>query len=192
MEEKKDKIIECAQKLISYFGIKKTTIDDIAKKCNMGKSSIYYYFKNKDEIIHEVMKKENSILIEKIKDELKSKNNPVDKINGYIIARSQYIKERSDYYKNVKSDYFQYFSLLMEEKNNYKENEVKIVSQILEEGVKEGIFKINNIDVTANLIVLSLLGLDFPLLIDKNNKMFKIRDSYNELINILVNGIMKG
>ena len=42
-------ILEAAQGLFSKFGYKKTTMEDIAQELHKGKSSLYYYFKNKEE-----------------------------------------------------------------------------------------------------------------------------------------------
>jgi AcrR family transcriptional regulator len=45
MDDKKERIITIAEQLFARFGIQKTTMEDIAKKARMGKSTMYYYFK---------------------------------------------------------------------------------------------------------------------------------------------------
>ena len=47
MDEKKNRIIATTKELIAQYGFKKTTMDEIATNARMGKSTMYYYFKNK-------------------------------------------------------------------------------------------------------------------------------------------------
>jgi AcrR family transcriptional regulator len=54
----KYKIVGIASTVFSRFGFKKATMDDIARAAGMGKSSIYYYFKSKEDIFEAVVKKE--------------------------------------------------------------------------------------------------------------------------------------
>lgn len=46
----RENILETAEKLFSENGIKETTVDDISKAADCSKSTIYVYFKSKDEI----------------------------------------------------------------------------------------------------------------------------------------------
>ncbi len=50
-DEMRNTIICKAGELFSRYGYKKTTMDDIADALQKGKSSIYYYFQNKEDIL---------------------------------------------------------------------------------------------------------------------------------------------
>ena len=54
----KTQLIEAAGVTFSRFGYRKTTMDDIAFAAGKGKSSLYYYFKNKEEVFEAVVEKE--------------------------------------------------------------------------------------------------------------------------------------
>lgn len=56
MNTTEHKILNGAEELIFKFGIKNITMDDIARHLSMSKKTIYKYFKEKDEIIHSLMK----------------------------------------------------------------------------------------------------------------------------------------
>ena len=47
----RDNIADTAERLFSINGIEKTSMDQIAKEADYSKSTIYVYFKNKEEII---------------------------------------------------------------------------------------------------------------------------------------------
>ncbi|MDO4711317.1 MAG: TetR/AcrR family transcriptional regulator [Peptostreptococcaceae bacterium] len=54
VEEKKQEIYKAATQVFFDKGYASTTLGDIAKASKIGRSTIYQYFKNKEEIFHEV------------------------------------------------------------------------------------------------------------------------------------------
>lgn len=76
-------IIDAAIQLFSYFGIEKTPLKDIAKSLRVSIPSLYWYFKNKDELVICVLEKitnEECILIEKHCIRYKSLSNFIDEL----------------------------------------------------------------------------------------------------------------
>ena len=59
-DEVKDTIVGVARNIFSRFGFKKTTMDEIAIAARKGKSSIYYYFTSKEEIIRLLLKRKQA------------------------------------------------------------------------------------------------------------------------------------
>jgi len=55
MENKRDLLVEALKNLIPQKGYRNTTIDDITKAANIAKGSFYTYFKNKDEVLDEII-----------------------------------------------------------------------------------------------------------------------------------------
>ncbi|MBM7647600.1 AcrR family transcriptional regulator [Bacillus ectoiniformans] len=53
--DRKQLIIEAATKSFSLFGYKATTMDQVAKIANVGKGTIYTFFKNKEELFDEIV-----------------------------------------------------------------------------------------------------------------------------------------
>lgn len=53
--DRKKMIIEAAAKSFSLFGYKATTMDQVAKLANVGKGTIYTFFKNKEELFDEII-----------------------------------------------------------------------------------------------------------------------------------------
>ena len=49
-DQYRKKIVITSGQIFSRYGFKKTTMDEIAKELKMGKSSVYYYFKSKEDI----------------------------------------------------------------------------------------------------------------------------------------------
>lgn len=54
--ETKERILAAAQELFFKYGIRSISMDDIAKHLSISKKTIYAFFKNKDEVVHELMR----------------------------------------------------------------------------------------------------------------------------------------
>jgi len=61
-------IVEAAERSFSLFGYKATTMDQVAKLANVGKGTIYTFFKNKEELFAEII----SSLVMEMKAEAES------------------------------------------------------------------------------------------------------------------------
>lgn len=99
-------ILEAARDLFARYGFKKTTMEDIAMALRKGKSSLYYYFKNKEEIFQAVIGLESEILFTKLNDVVKSEGNAQVKLRNYVIVRMETISELLNYQKVLKEDFY--------------------------------------------------------------------------------------
>jgi AcrR family transcriptional regulator len=55
--DRRQEILNAATESFSLFGYKATTIDQVAKLANVGKGTIYTFFKNKEELFDEIITK---------------------------------------------------------------------------------------------------------------------------------------
>jgi len=53
--EAKERIINASKRLFSQKGYDATRVDDIAKTADVNKALIYYYFKNKEDILDSML-----------------------------------------------------------------------------------------------------------------------------------------
>lgn len=53
--DRRKEIVTAATKSFSLFGYKATTMDQVARLANVGKGTIYTFFKNKEELFNEIM-----------------------------------------------------------------------------------------------------------------------------------------
>jgi len=52
---RREEILTAARDAFVKYGIAKITLEDIANECGLKKTALYYYFKNKDEILAEMI-----------------------------------------------------------------------------------------------------------------------------------------
>jgi len=100
-EEYRKKIIMIAGQVFSRHGFKKTTMEEIARALRMGKSSVYYYFRSKEEIFEAVVLHEANVLRNELTAAIKSVESPVDKMRNYVFVRMKSLEKLSNYYNTI-------------------------------------------------------------------------------------------
>ncbi len=189
MDDKKERIIEIAQKIFARFGIQKSTMDEIAKMARMGKATLYYYFKSKEEIFAEVIKKEARILKQKISEEIKKASTPQEQIKAYVHTRMKHFKELSNYYTTLTDEYMEHYSFVEKERADFTEYEINTLANILDSGVKKGIFDLEDVELTAKMIAIALKGLEYPLIVEDRSENMEAK--IDAMLNILFKGLEK-
>jgi AcrR family transcriptional regulator len=84
--KQREKILSVAGRLFWQKGYLGTSIDEIARAANVNKASIYYYFKNKTEILYEVASHELLALNELVAPIVNSGESPRQKLMALISA----------------------------------------------------------------------------------------------------------
>ena len=188
-EELKEQIIEAARQIFSRYGFKKTTMDDIAEGVNKGKSSMYYYFKSKDEVFKAVIEKEISILRIELFKVIDSELSPEVKLRIYIYTRLIKFKELTNFYQAIKNEVLARMDYVEEIRKQYDENEINHVEKILNQGIEHNVFRIDDARLAAIVIVTAIKGLEIPLF--WNNGDDHVESRLQNVLNILFNGIIK-
>jgi AcrR family transcriptional regulator len=67
-EIRKTELVDAALELFNTNGYEKTTISDIVKKVGVAQGLFYYYFKNKEEVLNEIVERYIVILTTNIKN----------------------------------------------------------------------------------------------------------------------------
>ena len=182
-------IISIATDVFAKFGFKKTTVDDIAQALRKGKSSIYYYFKSKDEIFEAVVDREADVLRTKIKEVLNSSLNAMLKLREVIKLRLELVNEMVNYYALLKNNDLTNLTFAEKLRSKFDEEEVRIVKEILEEGIDSGIFKVKDTELSSIAIITAMKGVEIPLLINspKADDLEKVID---DMLDILFFGLV--
>lgn len=190
-EEKRNAIALSCINLFCQKGIQKTSIEEIAKNACVAKGTIYLYFKNKDEIIFAIwdiltQQHEESVNA-RIKPQMSSKEKILNYFN-FIDFEKIYDKEKLlVFYQNFVS------SMLIDETKLYTsyfesffQRDYEYVFKYLQEGVLNGEFQIDDIDMLSNTIIMILKG---SLIKAKasNLEFLETQNILNKHLNYLIN-----
>lgn len=188
MNKAKLQIIEAAALTFNRFGFKKTTMEDIALSAGKGKSSLYYYFKNKEEVFEAVAQQEAENLKNEISTALNAKINSVDKLNSYISIRMNRFISKGNLSAALNDNFLSTFSFIAKIRDTYRDYEIDQISEILEEGIKTKEFKPLNVEFTATTILTAMIGFEVPLLKNPESKI-EFDKKIKQIIDMLFYGI---
>lgn len=188
-DEVREHLINAARQVFVRYGYKKTALDDIAREARKGKSTIYYYFKSKDDIFKAVIDAEAEIRTKMIDDQISAIDDPMQKLKTYIYVRLLSLKNVGNYYEAIKNDLLDNLYFVNSLRTNHFDDEVNVVKNLLLEGIGRKIYTIQNPELTARTIVTLLQGFEVPL-IQKNLSDEELQKSVDEMLNILFHGIV--
>jgi len=185
----KNRIIKEAQDIFKRFGFKKSTMDEIAAAAGKGKSTLYHYFKSKDEMFAAVVEKEGNTMFRELNKIITANIDSKLKIKKYIIKRMELINELSNLYSAIKSDYLNHFSFIQKYRIKYDEYEILLLEQILQDGINKKEFNINEDDtkIYAYGLATALKGLEIPFFLE--NRYSEISSRLDSMLNILIYGL---
>ncbi len=188
-EKVKQKIITRASEIFSKYGYRKTTMDDIAEKSDMGKSSIYYYFQSKEQIFQAVVLQEAIIFRQEIMTAIDKQENPFEKLKAYVLTRTQIVHRLVNFDNALQNKKLMVLDFVGRLNNLYNTEEVRLFQKILQEGKDIGIFKEYDSELAAKAIVMAMKGMErnFMLHHDDPNLNRKI----DQIIDIILYGIAK-
>lgn len=189
-ESVKASILEAARSLFAKYGYKKTTMEDIALELHKGKSSLYYYFKNKEDIFQAVIDWEQGVLLKKLHEVVESDKKPKDKLNDYVLTRMKTISELENYFKALTDERFGGVEFVKNVKESSEREEVEMIRSILDDGIADESFQIKNTLMGAMAIALSLKGVELPMF-QATNKFEDVVEHVHNVMNILFFGLIK-
>jgi AcrR family transcriptional regulator len=185
----KEHIIKAAMHIFSKFGFQKTTVDEIAKAAHKAKGSVYYYFKNKEELFQSVVEKEFQTLRTELTKAVEDSETGKMKLTNYITVRMKLLGGLSNMYEALKNEYLNYLGFIEKIRRKYDNEEISLVKSILIAGIKNNEFEKNDEEQTAFVIVTAIKGFEVPLMV--NNKYEEIEKNLEVMIRILLKGIEK-
>jgi AcrR family transcriptional regulator len=188
-DEVRDAIISAAASVFSKYGFRKATMDEIALAAHKAKSSLYYYFKSKEEVFKAVVEKEALILRGNLSNTVNALNDPREKLKAYISIRMQSLEELAIYYDAMRNEQLTHFDFISRIRERVYKEEVVMMQNILIDGVARKIFQIEDSELAAIAIVIAIKGLEIPLL--ATNRIQNIDLHLNHLLEILLYGLIK-
>ena len=188
-EAYRKKIIQTAGQIFSRHGFRKTTMDEIAKALSMGKSSIYYYFKSKEDIFKAVALYEANVLRSKLTAAIKSVESPVEKMREYVFVRMKSFENLSNYYNTIFDKDLNHFDFIEMIREKHDREELAILRLILYIGSRRGVFAITNSEYAAVAVQTALKGIEVPLFWKK--KEVNIESRLNAILDVWFKGILK-
>jgi AcrR family transcriptional regulator len=185
----RENILKIAREIFSKYGFKKTTLDDIANAVRKGKSSLYYYFKSKEDLFQAVIMKEVDILAHELEIVINRNTDPVDKLRDYILTKLTTFRSLANFYHAIEND-ITAIGFIEDIKRRYEQDEIRMIKRILIEGVRKNEFEIYDFNLAAIGITTAIKGLEMPLSAGNYGNV-NLENSVDIILKIICYGIMK-
>lgn len=181
-------LIKAAAQIFQRYGFKKTTMDDIAFAAGKGKSSLYYYFKNKEEVFEAVVDFEAELLKTDIYSTIEKTESARDKLRSYILIRMKRFGAKGNLYEALNDNFLITFSFIEKIRNKHREWELAELGTILQYGIERKEFKDVNTRFMSQALLTAMVGFELPMLMSEETETeFEIH--INEVVNMLFYGI---
>ena len=152
-EERRQEIIETALELLSEKGYDNMTVQDITDRMNVSPGLCYRYFKSKTEIFSAASEYYAMKMVEQLKIPI-SENMPVIEKLELVINR---IFEFAMGHHDFESRYNEGADIRAIYLDNVAEQWAAVILPIIEQGVNENVFHINNISATTHFLIFGLV-----------------------------------
>ncbi|MCK4750411.1 MAG: TetR/AcrR family transcriptional regulator [Bacteroidales bacterium] len=157
-QQRREEIVQAAEKVFFSNGFERSTMDDIAEQAELSKGTLYLYFKSKEDL-HMAVARKAIVLLNTITNAvLEVKGNALEKLIHMGRACIRFSDTHPDHMKAImtlEGFELQSISYSLEEIQEliYKESPVGMVMLIVEQGVKE---KLIRADIAPHLIAHTL------------------------------------
>lgn len=192
-----EQILQAAKHLFQVHGFHKVTMDDVAKAIGKGRSSLYYYYKSKEEIFDAVMDIEISEMLAAISRAIERVLTVEKKINVFCITKLKIQPEKRAFFNaldaGMDADALSNFNKTKLKHHIYiMKQEGALLGQVISQGIKQGELKeIDKKDQELLIFVLlsSLHGLKREMVMQNNFK--GIEPAVNTLTHMVIHGLKK-
>ena len=188
MNKTKRRIFNTAVKIFSDKGYDNSSIEEITAVAGVAKGSLYYHFSKKEDIFDLLLQEGFSLLSNNIEIKTKDCETAIDKIKAVILIQIK-VTVKYEQFLNV------VFSQIWgeEEKNKkckkYVFEYIKIIEDIIKEGIENGEFYDGNVEALAS----GIFGVTCSSLIYrlKKNREVNVQDVYKGFIKTVIEGLTK-
>ena len=161
-------IIDAARQVFLRYGFFKTTMEDISRAVGKGKSSLYYYFKSKEEIFEMVLAKELKPHFAEAEQILSGIDDSQQKFYEYLLLRMKILKRLVELYYLEPNGYFEHFAFIEKIRHDYDEAEKGYIKRILEYGNAKRAFDIKDMPRTVEAVIAAFKGYEYRCIIEDN------------------------
>ncbi|UOB66247.1 TetR/AcrR family transcriptional regulator [Bacillus thuringiensis] len=154
-EERRKEILETAERLFLKKGYTKTTVNDILKEIGIAKGTFYHYFKSKEEVMDEIIMRIIKEDVTKAKRIVSNPDIPVlDKLFKILMEQSP---KSGDVKEKMIEQFHQPNNAEMHQKSLVQSiiHLSPILTEVLEQGIEEGIFSTPYPQETIELLLSS-------------------------------------
>jgi len=155
-DERKNELLDVAQKLFYQEGYENTSISNIIDSVGIAKGTFYHYFKSKTDLLDQIIARQTRMIdleIEKVLDEIE--DNAIVELNNIFQNIGQYKLENKEVMLMMVRILYNESNLLLKTKLFRKRVEMIApkIARVIKRGKDEGVFNTGNPDYIARMLL---------------------------------------
>jgi len=189
--DKREDILRATSVVFQKYGFVKTTLDDIARECGMKNTALYYYFKNKEDIMDAMFECDMKKIQDNIINAVAKQDMPKNKIYAFILEKLISFKSQRRYFNLVLREdlSLKQRQFAFEQKNKFDEFEKELLTEIISEGIKNNFFENHPMESLIYMITGTTWGISYFVL--HNDQEMNLNNIVDDVVNIMFIGLEK-
>ena len=189
-QARREEILEAAERLFAQNGFHNSTVAEIAKESEFAIGTIYQFFKNKEELYYTMMIEKFDLLYTTIQKEVGKKKNCLEKLSCLVAEVLSFIEQHVDFFKiftwelNVLKPNME--NKLKEQLINKHFTYIKLISDVIKEGIDERKLKGGNADDLSSALVGMMNIFSFNWIL--NHQKDSLRAKAPLILNLFLSG----
>ena len=145
-------------------------MDDVAKASGLGRRTLYTYFKTREELYLEVIKKEIDTILKQLNKVAGMKISPEKKIAKFMVNHMKTIEKLIRKDRLLKMEFLKRSEKIENFRREIDNHEKNCLVTVLQEGTQLGVFFVDDYENTASLALTTLKGLEQQFIQDNFGK----------------------
>jgi AcrR family transcriptional regulator len=184
------KIISNAKILFNRYGVKKTSLKEIAGTLDKGKNMLYHYFPSKLDLFLEVATEETKELSAHLQNGFARLATERQKLKFFLFTQFKIPTNYISLQTLLKYDVFGKMDIIKDLREEYFNLQIETVQQLLNAGINSKEFKSLTKDQTATIsytIIACINSIEYPF--HFNPKNINLPVGLNAIIDIMISGL---
>lgn len=182
---KKEDIIKIAAKLFSEKSFHDVKMDEIAEELGIAKGTIYLYFKSKEQLYLKILEDSHESIESILEKEIANDDPSPIKLKKVLTIIFSFYRRNLDVLKILSRDETHLIKEHYEFTELWRKRRLKLYEKILDKGIKEGSFTIQNTTLTALIIFGLVRSVMFFYTTEKDSSIIA-----DEVYNVISKGIL--
>jgi len=187
--EKRDRILRAAVKIFSRKGFFNSKVSEIARAAEVADGTIYLYFRNKDDLLISLFEEKMGEVVADVRRRIADGGNALEKLKIFIENHMDLLEREAGLVEVLQVELRQSTKFLKDYTPVKFFEYLEIISDILEEGKREGVFRPDlNISIARRAIFGALDELSLTYILSRKPK-YHPTVTAAELCRLLLEGL---
>ena len=143
-EQRRNEIIDAAEKVFFFKGIENATMDEVAETAELSKGTLYLYFKSKEDIHFAICRRGLEILMDKLGEVVEEDKSVLENLIRVGLAFVKFSREYVDYFKVM--SHFEIKEQCEDDdihQHTEKDNVMQLLVSLIDKGKKDSTIRVD-------------------------------------------------